>query len=90
MVAHRNSSDNIDCCFCLALLPSLTYLKQCRETSEFATEPGKKFAEFHTYHNDELLNSHNPGFILWWRTNIDFRPVINKDAVIAYVAKYAK
>ena len=24
-----------------------------------------------------------------WRANIDFRPVINKEAVIAYVAKYA-
>jgi hypothetical protein len=26
---------------------------------------------------------------LGWRANIDFRPVINKEAVIAYVAKYA-
>jgi hypothetical protein len=26
---------------------------------------------------------------LGWRANVDFRPVINKEAVIAYVAKYA-
>jgi len=39
--------------------------------------------------NDELLNSYNATFILGWRANIDFRPVINKEAVIAYVAKYA-
>ena len=42
-----------------------------------------------TQRNDELLNSYNPTFILGWRANIDFRPVINKEAVIAYVAKYA-
>lgn len=39
--------------------------------------------------NDEILNFFNTGFILGWRANIDFRPVINKEAVIAYVAKYA-
>ncbi|KAJ7203574.1 hypothetical protein GGX14DRAFT_523418, partial [Mycena pura] len=27
--------------------------------------------------------------ILGWRANLDFRPVLNRDAVIAYVAKYA-
>ena len=42
-----------------------------------------------TRRNDELLNSYNPTFILGWRANIDFRPVINKEAVIAYVAKCA-
>ena len=42
-----------------------------------------------TCRNDEILNSYNATFILGWRANIDFRPIINKDAVIAYVAKYA-
>jgi len=63
--------------------------KKCREQSDFIKEAGQDFAEFHTKCNDEILNSHNPGFILGWRANIDFHPVINKEAVIAYVAKYA-
>lgn len=45
--------------------------------------------QFHSRRNDEILNSFNTGFILGWRANIDFRPVINKEAVITYVAKYA-
>ena len=44
---------------------------------------------WNTQRNDELLNSYNATFILGWRANIDFRPVINREAVIAYVAKYA-
>ncbi len=39
--------------------------------------------------NERCLNSYNAGFILGCRANIDFCPVINKEAVIAYVAKYA-
>ena len=45
--------------------------------------------ELNTRRNDEILNSYNSTFILGWRANIDFRPVVNRDAVIAYVAKYA-
>src|ERR1700691_2030466 len=65
------------------------YSKALRENSELAKDPGRDFAELNTRRNDELLNSYNPTFILGWRANIDFRPVINKEAVIAYVAKYA-
>ena len=65
------------------------YPKPLRETSELAKDPGRDFAELNTRRNDELLNSYNPTFILGWRANIDFRPVINREAVIAYVAKYA-
>lgn len=63
--------------------------KQCREFSEYARGQNRDFAEFHSRRNDEILNSFNTGFILGWRANIDFRPVINKEAVITYVAKYA-
>ena len=63
--------------------------KQCRDESAYAREPGKAYADFLTRRNDEILNSYNAGFILGWRANIDFRPVVNKEAVIAYVAKYA-
>jgi hypothetical protein len=65
------------------------YPKALRENSELAKDPGRDFAELNTHRNDELLNSYNPTFILGWRANIDFRPVINREAVIAYVAKYA-
>lgn len=65
------------------------YPKICRDHSELSKDPGREFVELNTRRNDELLNSNNTTFILGWRANIDFRPVINRDAVIAYVAKYA-
>jgi hypothetical protein len=63
--------------------------KECHDSSVYAKDAGREFPELHTRRNDELLNSYNPGVILSWRANIDFRPVINREAVIAYVAKYA-
>ena len=60
-----------------------------RTTSDFVRPSGKDFPEFHTKRNDTELNSYNPTFILGWHANIDIRPVINCEAVIAYVAKYA-
>jgi hypothetical protein len=61
----------------------------CKDLSELSKDPGRDFVELNTHRNDELLNSYNATFILGWRENIDFQPVINKDAAIAYVAKYA-
>ena len=63
--------------------------KPLREHSEHVKDPGQDFAELNTCRNDELLNSYNSTFILGWHANIDFRPMINKEAVNAYVAKYA-
>src|SRR5882762_2734893 len=65
------------------------YPKACRDFSELSKDANRDFVELNTRRNDELLNSYNATFILGWRANIDFRPVINKEAVIAYVAKYA-
>jgi hypothetical protein len=65
------------------------YPKKCRDHSELSRDAGHEFVEFNTHRNDEILNSYNPAFILGWRVNIDFRPVINREAVISYVAKYA-
>ncbi|KAJ6474930.1 hypothetical protein C8R45DRAFT_804906, partial [Mycena sanguinolenta] len=48
--------------------------KQCREQTQFTKDPGREFPELHTRRNDEILNSFNPGVILTWRANIDFRP----------------
>jgi ATP-dependent DNA helicase PIF1 len=59
------------------------------ETSELKPAPGKTHPELLTKRNDPLLNSYNYTFILGWRANIDIRPVLNCDAVISYVAKYA-
>src|SRR6202167_1067071 len=70
------------------ILCHFEYSKALRENSELAKDPGRDFAELNTRRNDELLNSYNPTFILGWRANIDFRPVINKNTVIAYVGKY--
>jgi hypothetical protein len=63
--------------------------KECCNESVLAKANEKSFPEFHTKRNDPILNSYNAGVILGWRANIDFRPVINKEAVIKYVAKYA-
>ena len=65
------------------------YPKPLREHSELVKDPGRDFMELNTCRNDELLNSYNSTFILGWRANIDFRPVINKEAVMSYVAKCA-
>ena len=65
------------------------YPKACRDFSELSKDANRDFVELNTCRNDELLNSYNATFILGWGANIDFRPVINKEAVIAYVAKYA-
>ncbi|KAJ7759978.1 hypothetical protein B0H16DRAFT_1273453, partial [Mycena metata] len=54
--------------------------KENREETKFAKEPGRDFAELHTRRNDPILNSFNPALILSWRANIDFRPVINREA----------
>lgn len=65
------------------------YPKTCRVLSELSRNPGREFVELNTRRNDELLNSFNIPFILGWRANVDFRPVIIRDAVISYIAKYA-
>lgn len=61
------------------------YPKKCRDNSEISKDTGCEFVELNTHRNDEILNSYNATF-LGWRANIDFRPVINREAVIAYVA----
>lgn len=38
--------------------------------------------------NDPLLNNYNPYIIQTWRANIDFSPVLSKQALINFLAKY--
>lgn len=48
----------------------------------------KGLLEFLTKRNDTLLNPHNPSLILGWGANVDFKPIISKSSVVAYIAKY--
>jgi hypothetical protein len=60
-----------------------------RDITEVVDAQGKSNPEFLTRRNDELLNSHNPLWILGWRANMDFRPILSKEAVVSYISKYA-
>ncbi|XP_052119466.1 uncharacterized protein LOC127748747 [Frankliniella occidentalis] len=44
--------------------------------------------ELVTERNDPLLNNFNPYILQTWRANIDFTPVLSKQALINYLAKY--
>ena len=44
---------------------------------------------FEPERNDRLMNPYNAAMILGWRANIDLKPVLNKEAAINYIAKYA-
>jgi hypothetical protein len=63
--------------------------KDLRAETCISTATAQTHKELNTRRNDALLNSHNIPMILGWRANLDFRPVLHKNAVIAYVAKYA-
>ena len=39
--------------------------------------------------NDPLVGVHNHGVLPSWRGSIDWTPVLSKEAVINYIAKYA-
>jgi hypothetical protein len=49
---------------------------------------GEALPEFFTKRNDPLLNSFNPTWMLGWRANMDFRPVLSPHAAISYISKY--
>ena len=42
-----------------------------------------------TERNDSLLNSYNDLQLSGWRANVDTQPVVSKDTVVGYIAKYA-
>ena len=58
------------------------------ELTELVQKEGESLPEFLTKRNDPLLNSYNPTWILGWRANMDFRPVISPHAAISYISKY--
>lgn len=45
--------------------------------------------KFQPKRNDDRLNSQNPFVTSLWRANTDFQPILSKQAVINYIAKYA-
>ena len=58
------------------------------DLTELVQKEGEPFPEFITKRNDPLLNSYNPTWILGWRANMDFRPVLSSHAAISYISKY--
>ena len=59
-----------------------------RDLTELVQKEGESLPEFLTKRNDPLLNSYNPTWILGWRANMDFRPVLSSHAAISYISKY--
>ena len=59
-----------------------------RDLTELVQKEGESLPEFLTKRNDTLLNSFNPTWILGWRANMDFRPIISPHAAISYISKY--
>jgi hypothetical protein len=59
-----------------------------RDLTELVQKEGESLPEFLTKRNDPLLNSYNPTWILGWRANMDFRPVLSPHAAISYISKY--
>jgi hypothetical protein len=59
-----------------------------RDLTELVQKEGESLPEFLPKRNDPLLNSYNPTWMLGWRANMDFRPVLSPHAAIAYISKY--
>jgi ATP-dependent DNA helicase PIF1 len=59
-----------------------------RELTQLIQKEGESWPEFLTKRNDPFLNSYNPTWILGWRANMDFRPVLSPHAAISYISKY--
>lgn len=59
-----------------------------RDLTELIQKEGESLPEFLTKRNDPYLNSYNPTWILGWRANMDFRPVLSPHAAISYISKY--
>ena len=57
------------------------------ETSRLIKENGAWKME--VKRNDSLMSRYNPQIASVWRANTDFTPVISKEAVLNYIAKYA-
>lgn len=63
------------------------YPKALRETSTLIQENG--IWKFEPKRNDEQLQRYNKFISMLWRANIDFSPIVSKDAMLNYIAKYA-
>ncbi|KAK3920914.1 hypothetical protein KUF71_010151 [Frankliniella fusca] len=61
--------------------------KALQEATHLVLNENNQF-ELVTERNDPLLNNYNPYILQTWRANIDFTPVLSKQALINYLAKY--
>ena len=57
--------------------------------SESSVEINEGKLAFHPKRNHELVNKLNPFIAQVWRANHDLSPVVDKEGVLNYVAKYA-
>jgi ATP-dependent DNA helicase PIF1 len=64
------------------------YPRALRQQAGFGLD-SKGRVRFEPKRNDPLLNPYNPATILAWRANVDLQPVLSKQSVINYIAKYA-
>ncbi|KAK3907153.1 ATP-dependent DNA helicase [Frankliniella fusca] len=48
-----------------------------------------KIVDINFKRNDPILNKYNKWVLQTWRSNIDFSPILNKEIVYRYIAKYA-
>ncbi|KAE8749141.1 hypothetical protein FOCC_FOCC004047 [Frankliniella occidentalis] len=62
--------------------------KYLQDTSSYKIDPETHDIEFTSKRNDPLLNNFNDYIIQTWRANIDISPVMSKQALINYLAKY--
>jgi hypothetical protein len=78
---HRDKTTREEVC-------RFRFPQDLRDLTELVQKEGESLPEFLTKRNDPLLNSFNPTWILGWRANMDFRPVLSPHAAVSYISKY--
>ena len=78
---HRDKTTREEVC-------RFRFPQDLRELTQLVQKEGESLSEFLTKRNDPFLNSYNPTWILGWRANMDFRPVLSPHAAISYISKY--
>jgi len=59
----------------------------CDELRLFIDDQGRK--KYEPARNDDRLNVHNIDLLTMWHGNVDFQPVLSRNVVLKYIAKYA-
>lgn len=59
----------------------------CHISKLYVDDNGEK--RYEPRRNDDRLNMHNRETLMMWWANIDWKPILSKNVVINYIAKYA-